>query len=92
MITWVNVRIPVEIKPGDHTPHFATCPLIKGLLAALPEGSNAIQQHAMIKEAVEAMGRAAVEGSIPVVEPQKGSNAADDTAADRYGGLPKLGG
>ena len=60
MITWVDVRIPVEIKPGVHTPNFATCRLIKGLLVVLPAGTDVDQ---MIREAVEAMGRAAVEAT-----------------------------
>ena len=50
-----------------------------------------------LQEAIEAVCRQwllkqRASRSIPVVEPQKGSNAADDAAADRYGGLPKLGG
>ena len=58
---WVETRIPVQIVLGEHGMKYATSQLIKGLIVAIPEGTNVLKERILISEAVEALGFVAVE-------------------------------
>ena len=60
-LIWVEARIPVEIKPGEHGQSYATSPLIKGLLVPLVPGASTVASD--IAEAIEDLGLAATEAA-----------------------------